>query len=284
MGGGPARHPADGNALTGARPRGGLRPLRSLGQHFLVDKGIARRIVAAADVGPGDTVLEVGPGRGILTEALLDAGARVVAVELDRGLFAWLTGHLGARAGLEVRAGDALKVDPATLGGAFKVVSNLPYQVTTPLLFHLLEGHPAPDVLVVMVQREVADRLLAAPGSKDYGVLTLGVGARARAELCFTLPPGAFRPPPKVRSAVVRIAPLTDPPVAPEAVERFMAVVRAALGRRRKTLKNALATLDLPPDRVAAALAAAGIDPGARGETLDLAAFVRLQAALEGEG
>jgi len=113
--------------------------------------------------------------------------------------------------------------------------------------------------------------MLAAPGTKDYGVLTLGVAARARAGLCFTLPPGAFRPPPKVRSAVVRIAPLASPPVAPESLDGFMAVVRAALGRRRKTLRNALATLDLPPERIAAALAAAGIDPGARGETLELA-------------
>jgi len=279
VGGGPDG--PDGGGLTAQpRPPGGLPPLRSLGQHFLVDKGIARRIVAEADVGPGDTVLEVGPGRGILTEALLDAGARVVAVELDRGLFAYLSGHLGGREGLDLRAGDALKLDPASLEGAFKVVSNLPYQVTTPLLFHLLEGHPAPDVLVVMVQREVADRILAAPGTKAYGVLTLGVTARARAELCFTLPPGAFRPPPKVRSAVVRIRPLPDPPVAPEALPAFMAVVRAALGRRRKTLRNALATLDLPPAQVAAALAAAGIDPGARGETLDLEAFARLSAAL----
>jgi len=271
--------------LTGAPPRKSgrrLRPLKSLGQHFLVDRGIARRIVAAADVAPGEAVYEVGPGRGLLTEALLEAGARVTAVEMDRGLFADLEQRLGGREGLTLHPGDALRFDPGALGPAYKVVANLPYQVTTPLLFHLLAARPAPQCLVVMVQREVADRMLASPGTKDYGVLTLGVAARATAALCFGLPPGAFRPPPKVRSAVVRITPLADPPVPPEDVDAFMAVVRAALGRRRKTLKNALATLNLPPERVAAALEQAGIDPRVRGETLDLAAFLRLYRALEG--
>jgi 16S rRNA (adenine1518-N6/adenine1519-N6)-dimethyltransferase len=267
-----------------ASPGRPLRPLKSLGQHFLVDRGIARRIAAEAGVREGDRVLEVGPGRGILTEALLEAGARVTAVELDKGLFAALTERLGDRPGLTLQAGDALRFDPAALGGPYKVVANLPYQVTTPLLFHLMGARPAPEVLVVMVQREVADRVLAAPGTKAYGVLTLGVAARARAELCFTLPPGAFRPPPKVRSGVLRIRPHAEPPVPPEALEGFMAVVRAALGQRRKTLRNALAALKAPPARIEAALEAAGIDPGARGETLDLAAFRRLQEALEGDG
>jgi 16S rRNA (adenine1518-N6/adenine1519-N6)-dimethyltransferase len=257
-----------------------LPPLRSLGQHFLVDKGIARRIVAAAEVRAGDRVLEVGPGRGILTEALLEAGALVTAVELDKGLLARLQETLGDREGVTLHGGDALKFDPAVLGGPYLVVANLPYQVTTPLLFHFMESAPPPDRLVVMVQREVADRILAMPGTKAYGVLTLGVAARAKAEMCFSLPPGAFRPPPKVRSAVVRIEPFQDPPVAPGDLDGFMAVVRAALGQRRKTLKNALSALGVPPERVIAALAATGIDPRTRGETLDLAAFGRLHAAL----
>lgn len=261
-------------------PSAPLRPLRSLGQHFLVDKGIARRIVAAAGVAPDDTVFEVGPGRGILTRALLEAGARVVAVEMDRGLHRALHEALGGETRLDLHHGDALRFDLGALPAGYQVVANLPYGVTTPLLFHLLGARPHPKSITVMLQREVAERLLAGPGTKDYGVLTVGVRVRARAERCFAVPPGAFRPPPKVRSAVVRIVPLAAPRVPEDEVEPFMATVRAALGRRRKTLKNALAVLDLSPDRLVAALAAAGIDPGVRGETLDLEAFVRLHAAL----
>lgn len=257
-----------------------LRPLRSLGQHFLVDHGIVRRIVAAAEVGPDDTVLEIGPGRGILTEGLLEAGARVVAVEMDRGLHRALTERLGGEDRLELHHGDALRFDPKNLPAPYKVVANLPYQVTTPLLFRLLEAHPAPSTAVVMIQREVADRLVAAPGTKAYGVLTVGVRARARCEACFPVPPGAFRPPPKVRSMVVRITPLAAPLLPEAEMAGFMAVVRAALGRRRKTLKNALAALGRPVPEVEAALAAAGIDPGVRGETLDVPDFLRLHAAL----
>jgi 16S rRNA (adenine1518-N6/adenine1519-N6)-dimethyltransferase len=268
------------DTLSADTPSPRLRPLRSLGQHFLVDRGIVRRIVAAAGVGPDDTVLEIGPGRGILTEGLLQAGARVVAVEMDRGLHRALAERFRDAPRLTLHHGDALRFDLGPMPAAYKVVANLPYQVTTPLLFHLLEARPAPAVAVLMVQREVADRLLAAPGTKAYGVLTLGVRARARCEACLAVPPGAFRPPPRVRSTVVRITPLTSPLVPEAEMAGFMAVVRAALGRRRKTLRNALATLDLPPERVAAALAAAGIDPGARGETLDPAAFLRLHRAL----
>jgi 16S rRNA (adenine1518-N6/adenine1519-N6)-dimethyltransferase len=261
-------------------PRPPLRPLRSLGQHFLVDRGIVRRIVEAARVGPDDTVLEIGPGRGILTEELLETGARVVAVEMDRGLHAALKERLGGEARLTLHHADALRFDPGNLPAPYKVVANLPYQVTTPLLFRLLEACPAPALAVVMIQREVADRILATPGTKEYGVLTVGVKVRASAEACFPVPPGAFRPPPKVRSMVVRITPLALPLLPEAEMAGFMAVVRAALGRRRKTLKNALAALGRPGPEIVAALAAAGIDPGVRGETLDPDAFLRLYRAL----
>jgi 16S rRNA (adenine1518-N6/adenine1519-N6)-dimethyltransferase len=253
--------------------------LRSLGQHFLVDPGIARRIVARAEVAPGDSVLEVGPGRGILTQALLEAGARVVAVELDRGLFEALAERFSGAPRLTLHHGDALRFDLAGVPAPFKVVANLPYQVTTPLLFHLLAA--GPESLVVMVQREVAERMAAAPGTKAYGVLTLGVAARASVARCFAVPPGAFRPRPRVHSAVVRVVPHPAPPLPAEEVDRFMAVVRAALGKRRKTLRNALGALGLPEDRLLDALAAAGIDPAVRGETLDLDAFLRLYRTLE---
>lgn len=257
-----------------------LRPLRSLGQHFLVDRGIVRRIVDAAGVVPGETVLEIGPGRGILTEGLLAAGARVVAVEMDRGLHAALAERLGGEERLTLHHADALRFDLRVVPAPYKVVANLPYQVTTPLLFRLLEAHAAPSMAVLMVQREVADRLVAEPGTKEYGVLTVAVRAWAECAMCFPVPPGAFRPPPKVRSMVVRITPRARPLLPEAEMAGFMAVVRAALGRRRKTLKNALAALGRPAPRVAAALAAAGIDPGVRGETLDLDAFLRLYRAL----
>lgn len=262
----------------GEAPR--LRTLRSLGQHFLVDRGIVRRIVAAASVEPGDVVLEVGPGRGILTDALLEAGARVTALELDRGLHELLAERYRDEPRVTLHHVDALRFDPGRLGERYKVVANLPYQVTTPLLFHLLEARPSPTELVVMIQKEVALRLLAAPGTREYGVLTLGVRARAGVSMCFTVAPGAFRPPPKVHSAVVRITPLEPPPVEPHTLEPFMRVVRAALGTRRKTLRNALGTLGLPPEAVTEGLRQAGIEPRTRGETLDLEAFEKLTRAL----
>ena len=257
-----------------------LRTLKSLGQHFLVDKGIVRRIAQAASVAPGDTVLEIGPGRGILTEILLEMGARVVAVEIDRGLHAYLAERFAERPELTLHHQDALKFDPGAIDGPYKVVANLPYQVTTPLLFHLIQAATPPTEMVVMIQKEVADRILAGPDSRQYGVLSLGVQARARAEMCFKVPAGAFRPPPKVSSAVIRIAPHDTPPVPAAQVDRFMEVVRAALGARRKTVRNALGRMGLPSERIDAALASTGIDPGVRGETLDLETFRRLTDAL----
>ncbi|MFQ5509860.1 MAG: 16S rRNA (adenine(1518)-N(6)/adenine(1519)-N(6))-dimethyltransferase RsmA [Leptospirillia bacterium] len=257
-----------------------LRALKSLGQHFLVDKGIVRRIVEAAQVQPGEHVLEIGPGRGILTDSLLEAGARVTAIELDRGMHAQLTERYRDTPDLTLIHADALRFDLSELPRPFKVVANLPYQVTTPLLFHLLEATPPPECMVVMIQREVADRLLAEAGTKAYGVLTLGMAIRADVSRCFGVPPGAFRPPPKVSSSVMRIDPLATPRVASEMVPRFMQVVRAALGTRRKTLKNALGHLKLPPDQLLAGLEAAGIDPRLRGETLALTDYVRLTTAL----
>lgn len=260
-----------------------LPQLKSLGQHFLSDPGIARRIVDAADVGPDDTVLEIGPGRGILTRALLTTGATVIAVEIDRGLHNALSKEMSGEARLTLHHIDALKFNPGTLGTGgkrYKVVANLPYQVTTPLLFHLLEASPPPSCMVVMIQKEVADRIVAAPGSKTYGVLSLGVQARGEARRCFTVLPGAFRPPPKVKSAVIRVDARPHPALSGQDAKEFMKVVRAALGTRRKTLNNALGALGKPKDEIKTALNAAGIDPSARGETLSFDDFARLTQAL----
>ena len=255
-----------------------LRALKSLGQHFLVDKGIVRRIAAAGHVQGGDTVVEVGPGKAILTDALLETGADVVALELDRGLHAALAQRFPDEPRLTLHHADALKFDLSHIPTPYKVVANLPYQVTTPLLFHFLQADPAPTEIVVTIQLEVAQRILAGPGSKAYGVLSLGVQARGEARMCFKVSPGAFRPPPKVKSAVIRITPRENPALPTAQVPRFMSVVRAALGNRRKTLRNALGTLGHP--NLDDALAESGIAPTIRGEKLDLEAFVTLTRAL----
>ncbi len=255
-----------------------LRALKSLGQHFLVDKGIVRRIAAAAHVTRSDTVVEVGPGRAILTDALLETGAQVVALELDRGLHEALAERFADEPRLTLHHADAVRFNLEQVTTPYKLVANLPYQITTPLLFHFLESPHPPAEIVVMMQLEVAQRILATPGGKTYGVLSLAVQARAHAEMCFTIPPGAFRPPPKVKSAVIRIVPRAEPLLSVDDLEHFMAVVRAALGKRRKTLKNALGALGHPA--LEQALEASGIHPGIRGETLDLDAFIGLTQAL----
>ncbi|BDG61991.1 16S rRNA (adenine(1518)-N(6)/adenine(1519)-N(6))-dimethyltransferase RsmA [Caldinitratiruptor microaerophilus] len=272
----------------------GLRPRRGLGQHFLVDRRVVDRIVAAVEPAPGDLVLEIGPGPGILTRALVEAGARVVAVELDRQLAALLRDTLpaaGAPGTVEVVEGDALKVDLAGLlaarlrpGARARVAANLPYYITSPLLFRLLEEDLPLERIVVMVQREVADRILAPPGTRAYAALSVAVAYHAEARLVARVPPGAFWPPPSVDSAVVLLRLRERPPVATPR-EALFRVVRAAFGQRRKTLLRALAGgLRLDGDVVARALARAGVDGTRRGETLSLAEFAAVADALAGTG
>ncbi|MFZ5476422.1 MAG: 16S rRNA (adenine(1518)-N(6)/adenine(1519)-N(6))-dimethyltransferase RsmA [Myxococcota bacterium] len=243
------------------------RARRRFGQNFLVNPGVCERIVAAATLRPGEHVLEIGPGLGVLTSALLDVGARVTCVELDRDLAAALR---ESHPSVTLIEGDALKVD---LPAADAVVANLPYNVATPLLMKLLAArYPR---MVLMFQREVADRLEAGVDDDAYGALSVQVAARARVERVLTLPPGAFHPPPKVHSAVLRF----DPFPSPDLPEGFDRTVRLGFSLRRKKLINALAS-DLDKERALAALAAAGIDPGVRAETVDLAGWRRLAEAL----
>jgi 16S rRNA (adenine1518-N6/adenine1519-N6)-dimethyltransferase len=256
------------------------RPRKRFGQHFLHDPWVVRRIVAAVDPRPGERILEIGPGEGVLTRPLLEAAGALDVVELDRDLAAALAGSPAAQAGrLRVHALDVLAFDPASLAAgpaALRVVGNLPYNVSTPILFHLLARAELLRDLHLMLQREVVARMAAGPGGRDYGRLSVMVQIRCRVERLFTVGPGAFRPPPKVDSEVVRLVPWQEPPVPlsdPDALDR---VVQAAFGQRRKTLRNALRPL-LP----AAAIAAAGVDPDARAETLDLAAFAALAERLE---
>ena len=260
--------------------RHGLRADKRLGQHFLLDPGLLARIARAAGDLAGRTVLEVGPGPGGLTRALLDAGAgRVVAVERDPRCVAALA-ELSDRAGrgrLTLVGADALAVDEAALDPPpFTVVANLPYNVATPLLLKWLGRPGLFDSFTVMVQREVADRLVAAPRTKAYGRLSVMVQWRCEVGRLFNLPARAFVPPPKVTSSLVRLVPRPAPPAEadPAALE---AVVAAAFGRRRKMLRAALRTLVPDPDGLLAA--AGGLPPTARAEELDVAAFCALARA-----
>lgn len=253
------------------------RARKRFGQNFLVDERVIERIVASIAPRTGDRVVEIGPGLGALTGPLLQRLDRLDVVELDRDLAAGLAERLGRPRGLVVHQADALDFDFAALAteGPIRVVGNLPYNISTPLLFHLLDQAEAIRDMHFMLQKEVVDRLTAAPGSKDWGRLGVMTAARTEAWLLFQVPPEAFRPTPKVDSAVVRIVPRVldaDERARLPALER---VVRAAFAQRRKTLRNNLREMF-----DAAALERLGIDPGARAETLDLAAFWRLADAL----
>ena len=261
-------------------------PNKRLGQHFLTDRNILQRIVDALEPAPGDVVLEIGAGRGSLTEQLLARGLRVIAIEKDRRLAAQC-GVRNAECGVEkltVVQGDALRVDwhalvtphSALRTPHFKVVGNIPYAITSPLIDKALTP-PLPARIVLLVQAEVADRIAASPGSKTYGALSVGVQAVARVERLFTVRAGAFTPPPKVTSAVVRLTPLVQPLVAPEEIAAFRAFVTACFTRRRKQLRNVvMAATGRSAAVVTGGLAALGLDAAARPETLAPEIFVRL--------
>ncbi len=259
------------------------RPRKSLGQHFLSDPSILERIVRGAGVAPGDRVLEIGPGPGGLTRALLAAGARVWAVEADPRMVE----HLARESlpGLHLTLGDALKADyravAAAAGGPLKLVANLPYNISGPLLARLLRQRDALWSMTVMLQREVADRLVAPPGTRARGGLSALAQCFCSVRPVLRVPPGAFRPPPRVDSRVVRLDVLPGP-VAPLADEGLLwAAVRAGFGQRRKMLRNTLKPLAPDPTAV---LEAAGVRPTDRAEDLDAGAWIRVANALAGEG
>jgi len=256
----------------------GLHVNKRLGQNFLVDEGVVDAIVAAAGVRPGDAVLEIGPGIGTLTQGLLEAGAKVVAVELDQRLVRVLRETLAGYEDVRVVHGDILKINiPQQMAIApYKVVANLPYYITTPILLLLLEQRLPVSVLVAMVQKEVAQRMVAAPGGKDYGALSVAVQYFTVPEIVLTVPPRSFIPAPAVESAVIRCTVRERPPVEVADEEAFFRVVKAAFAQRRKTLANALKAAGID---AAAVLAAAGVDGGRRGETLALAEFAAVTNA-----
>jgi 16S rRNA (adenine1518-N6/adenine1519-N6)-dimethyltransferase len=254
-------------------------PVRKrFGQHFLHDPAIIERIVASVAPRPGESLLEIGPGHGALTTPLLAALGSLDVVEIDRDLAAALQRRYDERSGLHVHVADALDFDYAGLAraraGRLRVVGNLPYNVSTPLLFRLLAASDWLHDMHFMLQREVVDRIVAAPGSRQYGRLGVMLAPRLRATRLFDVGPGAFRPAPRVWSAVLRFEVLPQPP-AWAAGPHYGAVVAAAFGQRRKTLRNGLAGL-----LSAGQITAAGIDPGARAETLAPEQFGRLALIL----
>lgn len=258
-------------------------PIRkSLGQHFLTDPRILDRIADAVALAPDETVVEIGPGRGSLTDALLKRAARVVAIEIDRKLVELLRERYADEPRLTIIEGDVLDVNLGeAAGGAYALAGNVPYYITTPILFQALR-QPRALRSVLLVQREVAARMAAPPGADEYGALSVNVQAVAHVELLFRIPAGAFNPPPRVDSAVVRVTPRTDPVVAAGMEERFRTLVQAAFALRRKQMRRVVRTIaERSAADAEATLAACGIDPDARPETLSAEQFYALGRALD---
>jgi 16S rRNA (adenine1518-N6/adenine1519-N6)-dimethyltransferase len=254
------------------------RPRKRFGQNFLADRSVVAAIVAAIAPHPADRVVEIGPGLGALTRPLAERLAHLHAIEIDRDIVARLRAEFPP-ARVTVHQGDALRFDFSALGPGLRVVGNLPYNISTPLLFHLARHAGAIRDIHVMLQREVVERMIAAPASPRYGRLSVMLQYRFRMERVLVVPARAFRPVPAVESAVVRMVPLAPLPYPARDEQRFALLVRAAFSQRRKTLRNALRGV-----ATAQALAALGVDPGARPETLTVEQFVRIANACLGHG
>lgn len=255
-----------------------LRADKKLGQNFLIDEKIVRNIVEAAQLSPEDTVLEVGPGIGTLTQGLAESGASVVAVELDKRLLPVLDTTLAGYDNVRIVNGDILQVDIMSIVGEkqFKVCANLPYYITTPIIFALLEKRLPMECLVAMVQKEVAERMAAKPGGKDYGALSVAIQYYTEPEIAFLVPPSSFIPAPAVDSAVIVCRRRQEPPVKVCDEELFFRVVKAAFSLRRKMLINSLKSMGITSEQCTKWLLLAGIDGKRRAETLNLDDFAAL--------
>lgn len=262
---------------------------KKYGQNFLIDPHVLDKIVAAAGIGPDDFVVEIGPGIGTLTQYLAYAARSVCAVEIDKNLIPILEDTLSDYDNVEVINNDVLKVDLAALakeknnGRPIKVVANLPYYITTPIIMGLFENHVPVDSITVMVQKEVADRMQTGPGSKDYGALSLAVQYYAEPYIVANVPPNCFIPRPNVGSAVIRLTRYEKPPVQVADKRLMFALIRASFNQRRKTLLNGLSNsqeLSFSKEAIAAAIADLGLAPAVRGETLSLEQFARLSDRL----
>ncbi|HYI24831.1 MAG TPA: 16S rRNA (adenine(1518)-N(6)/adenine(1519)-N(6))-dimethyltransferase RsmA [Thermomicrobiales bacterium] len=260
----------------------GIRPSRAMGQNFLIEPEVADAIVAGAGIDGGDTVLEIGPGMGMLTRALAATGAQVVAVELDRDLKAYLEGDLAEFANVTLHEGDGLQFDfGATVPGDYHLVANLPYSTGTHIVRRFLEADRPPVSMTVMLQREVAERLVAEP--PNMSLLTITRVIRAEAELLFLVPPGAFWPEPKIDSSVVRLTIRDVPLTNDEESAAIFRLATMAFQRKRKTIGNGLSQgLGVPKSDVEAVLQEAGIDPSRRPQTLGVPEWLAIAERLPG--
>jgi 16S rRNA (adenine1518-N6/adenine1519-N6)-dimethyltransferase len=262
-----------------------FKPRKKLGQHFLIQEGIIDAIVRLVELSPEDEIVEIGPGLGFLTRRLVEVARKVRAVEVDPLLVRWLRASLlGSHPGFELIHGDFLKVELNTVlpDHKVKLVANLPYSLSTPILFRLFEFRESFSLLVLMVQREVAERIVATPGTKAYGTLSIWCQIYGQILDKVSVSPEAFFPRPKVKSTVLKIGPYSRPLVAPEDIIVFRSLVRAAFGQRRKTLSNALAgLLSEGREAIDRVLQQEGIDPRRRGETLAVDEFIRLSRGLK---
>ncbi len=273
--------------LRGLCEKHEIRPAKGFGQNFIINAGLPAKICAAAGVTPQTNVLEIGPGVGTLTAALAETAKKVVAVEADRRLLPVLDETLSACGNVHVQHGDILKTDIATLlalefgGEEAMVCANLPYNITSPILTTLLEGRFHLSALTVMVQKEAAQRVTAAPGTRLCGAISYAVWYYAEPSYCFTVKPGSFFPPPKVESAVIHLRLKKDGFLQKQREENLFRLVRAAFGQRRKTLVNSVsAGLSLHKEQVAAAAAAANLPPMVRSEALTLEDYIALEQTL----
>lgn len=247
------------------------RPRKRFGQHFLTCGSTVSRILEAIAPQPGETVVEIGPGRGAITDGLSASGASVHAVEFDRDLTPWLEERFRDRRNVTIHEADALRFDFGGIGSNLRVVGNLPYNISTPLLFHLMKYTDNVGDLHFMLQKEVVDRMVAAPGSKAYGRLTIMLGCRMHVEQLFDVPPDAFEPPPKVHSAFARLQPKPRQDVPVDDLQLMSQVVAQAFSQRRKILRNALRGTATEDD-----LQSVGISPAARAEEVPIAGWMAL--------
>ena len=252
-----------------------IKMSKKLGQNFLIKRGIVDEIVKAADLQEGEPVLEIGPGIGTLTQGLAQSGANVTAIELDTRLLEVLDTTLAQYSNVTIVHGDVLKLDvPSIMNNEpFKVVANLPYYITTPIIMSLLESRLPIERLVVMVQKEVALRMVAKPGTKDYGALSVAVQYYTKPDIVLDVPPKSFLPAPAVTSSVIRCVLRDKPPVDVIDEKLFFRVVKAGFAQRRKTFSNTMKTTGLSKDRIEELLAKANIDGQRRGETFTLQEF-----------
>ena len=257
----------------------GFRPKKSLGQHFLIGEAVLERILSAAELSPGDIVVEVGPGLGILTEGLAKQRARVIAVELDSKLVALLKKRLADFPDVKIVHADILKVTPqrllqnnlsaSELVRGYKVIANLPYYITSPVLRHFLEGESRPSAMVVMVQKEVGEAIAATPGKMS--LLSVKIQFYSKPDIICYVPAASFYPPPKVESVILRLDVYPQPPIEVPEVAGFFDIVMHGFSSPRKQLRNSLAhALEMPPGQVVSLLEQAGIDAKRRAETLSL--------------